>query len=119
MAEETHCPRKGLAVVAYVIARMTVHDTDKLREYAKLAAPYTAQYGGRYLARGGELTNLEGTTCDDRVVIAEFPDKAAAIAMFSDSEYRAIAKIREAAATTRMLTVIDGIDYTDLPDAGV
>ena len=106
-------------MVAYVIARMTVHDADKLREYANLAAPYTARYAGRYLARGGELTNLEGTICEDRVVIAEFPDKAAAVAMFSDPEYREVAKMREAAATTQMLTVIDGIEYEDLPGAGV
>ena len=106
-------------MVAYVIARMTVHDAEKLREYANLAAPHTARFGGKYLARGGELTNLEGTICDDRVVIAEFPDREAAIALFSDPRYREVAKIREAAATTRMLTVIDGVDYTDLPDAGV
>lgn len=106
-------------MVAYVVARMTVHDPEKLREYADLAAPYTAQYGGRYLARGGELTNLERTICEDRVVIAEFPDKAAAVAMFSDQDYREVAKIREAAATTQMLTVIDGIEYEDLPLAGV
>lgn len=104
---------------AYVIARMTVHDAEKLREYADLAAPHTSRYGGRYLARGGELTNLEGTICNDRVVVAEFPDKATAIAMFSDPDYREVAKIREAAATTHMLTVIDGIEYEDLPVAGI
>lgn len=106
-------------MVAYVVARMTVHDPEKLREYAMLAAPHTARYGGRYLARGGELTNLEGTTCEDRLVIAEFPSRADAIALFSDPDYRQVAKIREAAATTQMLSVIDGIEYTDLPTAGV
>lgn len=106
-------------MVAYVIARMTVHDPDKLREYANLAAPHTARFGGRYLARGGDLTNLEGTTCEDRMVIAEFPDKASAVAMFSDPDYRKVAKLREAAATTHLLTVIEGITYTDLPSAGV
>ena len=104
---------------AYVIARMTVHDPEKLREYAALAAPHTARFGGRYLARGGDLICLEDTTCEDRVVIAEFPDKAAAVAMFADPAYREVAKLRQAASTTQMLTVIDGIEYEDLPDAGV
>lgn len=104
---------------AYVIARMTVHDPAKLREYADLAAEHTARFGGRYLARGGELTCLEGTTCEDRVVVAEFPDKASAVAMFSDPAYCEVAKIRQSATTTQMLTVIDGIDYTDLPEPGV
>jgi len=106
-------------VPAYVIARMTVHDPDRLRQYADLAAPHTARYGGRYLARGGELTNLEGTKCHDRVVIAMFPDKASAIAMFADPDYREVAKMREAATTTQMLTVIEGIQYEDLPVAGI
>ena len=106
-------------MVAYVIARMTVHDAENLLKYADLAAPHTARFGGRYLARGGELTNLEDTTCDDRIVIAEFPNKAAAIAMFSDPEYLEVAKIRKAAATMQMLTVIEGIDYQDLPAPGV
>ena len=105
-------------MVAYVIARMTVHDAENLREYADLAAPILHASGGD-IWRGGELTNLEDTTCDDRIVIAEFPNKAAAIAMFSDPEYLEVAKIRKAAATMQMLTVIEGIDYQDLPAPGV
>jgi len=82
-------------MVAYVVARMTVHDPDKLREYAKLAPPYVAKYGGRYLTRGGPLTCLEDTQCEDRVVISQWPEKASAEAFFADPEYREIAKIRE------------------------
>ncbi|MBO6920543.1 MAG: DUF1330 domain-containing protein [Rhizobiaceae bacterium] len=106
-------------MVAYVIAQMTVIDPDKLREYADLAAHFTAQYGGRYLARGGELTNLENTICNGRLVIAEFPNRQAAIDLFVDPDYRKIAVIREAATTTRILSVIDGIEYEGLPSAGV
>lgn len=104
---------------AYVVARMTVHDPDKLREYARLAPPYVAKYGGRYLTRGGDLTCLENTTCEDRVVISVWPDKAAAEAFFADPDYREIAKLREAASTIQMLIVQDGIDYTDAPEPGV
>ena len=106
-------------MAAYVVARMTVHDTEKLREYARLAAPHTHRFGGRYLVRGGGMTNLEGTSCEGRLVVAQFPTKDAAIAMFSDPAYREVAKLRHAAATTHMLTVIEGVEYTDLPDPGV
>lgn len=104
---------------AYVVARMTVHDPEKLKTYAKLAPPFVAKYGGRYLTRGGPLTCLEGTTCEDRVVISLWPNKAAAEAFFADPEYREVAKIREEASTIQMLIVQDGIDYTDTPDLGV
>jgi len=104
---------------AFVVARMTVHDPEKLREYAELAPPFVARYGGKYLTRGGVLTCLEGTSCEDRVVISEWPNKAAAKAFFADSEYREVAKIREAASTIQMLIVQDGIEYTDAPEPGV
>lgn len=104
---------------AYVVARMTVHDPEALREYARLAPPYVAKYGGRYLTRGGDLTCLENTTCEDRVVISVWTDKAAAEAFFADPDYREIAKLREAASTIRMLIVQDGIEYTNTPEAGI
>lgn len=104
---------------AYVVARMTVHDPEKLREYAKLAPPYVAKYGGKYLTRGGALTCLERTSCEDRVVISEWPNKAAAESFFADPEYRKVAKIREAASTIQMLIVQDGVEYIDAPDPGV
>ena len=106
-------------MVAYVVARMTVHDPDKLREYAKLAPPYVERYGGRYFTRGGPLTCLEDTRCEDRVVISQWPDKASAEAFFADPEYREIAKIREAASSIKLLIVQDGIDYDDAPEPGV
>lgn len=104
---------------AYVVARMTVHDPEKLREYARLAPPYVAKFGGHYLTRGGDLTCLDNAICDDRVVISVWPDKAATEAFFADPEYREVAKLREAASTIQMLIVQDGIDYTDAPEPGV
>lgn len=104
---------------AYVVAQMTVRDPEKLRTYAELFPPYVAKYGGRYLTRGGELTCLENTSCEDRVVISACPDKASAEAFFADPEYREIAKLRAAASTIRMPIVQDGIEYADMPDPDV
>ncbi len=106
-------------MTAYVVARMSVHDPEKLTEYAKLAPPYVAKFGGRYLTRGGALTCLENTTCEDRIVISVWPDKASVEAFFADPEYREIAKLREAASTIQMLIVQDGIEYKDTPALGV
>lgn len=95
---------------------MTVHNPVKLQQYANLAAQQTARFGAQYLARGGALTCLEDTTCDDRLAIAEFTDNAPAVAMFSDPEYHELAKVRHAATTTQLLTVIDGIDSPICPN---
>ena len=104
---------------AYVVAQMKVHDPEKLREYARLAPPYVKKYGGKYLTRGGELTCLENTMCDTRVVISVWPDKAAAEAFFSDPEYLKVAQLRKAASTMEQLIIQEGIEYTDMPDPGV
>lgn len=45
---------------AYIIAQINVTDPEKYQEYAKLAGPATAKYGGRFLVRGGAKTELEG-----------------------------------------------------------
>ena len=104
---------------AYVVAQMTVHDPDALREYARLAPPFVQKYGGRYLTRGGPLTCLEGTHSDARTVVSVWPSVEHAKAFFADPGYREVAALREAASTMELLFVQDGIEYTDAPEPGV
>lgn len=60
-------------MTAYVVACITVHDPEALREYARLAPPYVAKHGSRHLTRGGALTCLEGSTCEDGVDFTDAP----------------------------------------------
>ncbi len=104
---------------AYVVAKMKVHDPEKLREYARLAPPYVKKHGGQYLTRGGELTCLEETECSSRVVVSVWPSKEAAEAFFADPDYLKVAELRKAASTMELLIVQDGVEYTDAPEPGV
>ena len=45
---------------AYVINDMVVTDPELFERYKQLSPPTVAQYGGRFLARGGQIENLEG-----------------------------------------------------------
>ena len=45
---------------AYVINDMVVTDPELFERYKQLSPPTVAQYGGRFLARGGQVENLEG-----------------------------------------------------------
>jgi len=45
---------------AYVIVEIEVTDPIVYEEYKKLAPAIVAQYGGKYLARGGHTEVLEG-----------------------------------------------------------
>ncbi len=59
---------------AYLISDVTVKDREAYEAYRTRAAPSIAQYGGRYLARGGAIEPLEGDWTPRIIVIAEFPD---------------------------------------------
>jgi uncharacterized protein (DUF1330 family) len=90
---------------AYVITETDVHDAAQYEDY-KAAAPATiAAYGGRYLARGGELSVFEGEWTPSRLVILEFDDLAAATRWYESPEYQEARKLREGAATFRMVAV--------------
>ena len=90
---------------AYVIAETDVHDQEQYDRY-KAAAPETiAAYGGRYLARGGELDVLEGDWSPPRLVILEFDDLEAVRRWYRSSEYQEVTQLRDGAATMRIVAV--------------
>ena len=46
-------------MTAYVIVDIEVKDSDGYKEYVKVAPATVAQFGGRYIARGGANETLE------------------------------------------------------------
>jgi uncharacterized protein (DUF1330 family) len=95
-------------MVAYWIARVTVHDPDGYGEYAKRAGPAIAAHGGRFLARGGAYTQLEGRD-HARNVVAVFPSQEQALACYNSPAYQealAFAKV----SADRDLCVVEGVE---------
>ncbi|HVF39870.1 MAG TPA: DUF1330 domain-containing protein [Gemmatimonadaceae bacterium] len=88
---------------AYIVTQLTVLDPEPYERYRKLAPPTIAQYGGKYLIRGGHTETLEGTWLPKRFVILEFPDLEAARAWWSSPEYAALKSVRHECAETEML----------------
>lgn len=94
---------------AYVIVETDVTDTERYAQY-KAAAPATiAASGGRYLARGGELSVLEGDWQPSRLVVLEFSDLAAAKRWYDSQAYQSVRKLREGAAHLSVVAV-QGVD---------
>jgi uncharacterized protein (DUF1330 family) len=93
---------------AYVVANIDVHDKDGYEEYKKLAPASIAQYGGRYLARGGTCEVLEGEWTPKRLVILEFPTAARAREWWASTEYAPASAIRRKTAEGD-LVVIEGL----------
>ncbi|MEO8847356.1 MAG: DUF1330 domain-containing protein [Casimicrobiaceae bacterium] len=92
-------------MAAYIIADSNVTDPSTYDRYRALVPAALAAYGGRFLARGGEVAVLEGEWSPKRVVIMQFDDLAAARAFYDSPEYRAARDVRKGAAHIDLIAV--------------
>lgn len=90
---------------AYVIAEVNVTNPAGYEAYRPLAGSSVAQYGGRFIVRGGKTELLEGSPDPARVVVIEFADLAAAKRWYDSREYQEALKVRLANSTGRVLLV--------------
>jgi uncharacterized protein (DUF1330 family) len=86
---------------AYFIAEIEIANPAAFEPYRAAVPATIAQYGGRYLTRGGTIELIEGGPEPKRVVILEFPDAAAAKRWYNSPEYQKILPIRLANSTGR------------------
>ena len=88
---------------AYVIVNIDVHDRVVYEEYKRLVPASIAQYGGKYLARGGATEVLEGDWTPKRFVILQFESIARAKEWLNSPEYALARNLRHQSATTEMI----------------
>ena len=93
---------------AYVVVDVEVTDPAAFDEYRQQVPATIARYGGRYIVRGGQTQTLEGDWDPKRVVILEFPDRAAARAWWSSQEYAGAKALRQRCARTQLI-IVDGV----------
>jgi uncharacterized protein (DUF1330 family) len=95
-------------MAAYFIVDVDVKNAEAYESYKHSAAASIAQYGGRYLVRGGTHEVLEGAWHPTRLVILEFPSVDAAKRWYASAEYGAVKPIRLEHAVSDMV-LVDGI----------
>ncbi len=88
---------------AYVLAEVEITNPEGYREYTALVPQTIAQYGGRFLARGGAMHVLEGDWPQLRRVIIEFPSVEAARQWWDSPEYQKPKAMRRANSLGRLL----------------
>lgn len=93
----------------YVVAEVDVHDPEGFAAYRAAVPAVIAQYGGRYVARGGAIVGVEGNSPTGRIVIVEFPSLAQAEAFVNSAEYAPVAAIRQRTSTSRLF-LVEGVD---------
>src|SRR5262249_17946349 len=93
---------------AYVINDMEAVDPQGPEGYKNPPPPVVAQYGGRFLARGGHTEVFEGSWTPKRLVILEFPSVAQAKAWVNSPEYAPARRKRQSASRSNIV-VVEGL----------
>ena len=92
---------------AYLVLNGEVTDPEGYEEYKAGAQAVIAEHGGRYLARGGAVTPVEGDWLP-RVVVVEFPSYDAALAFYHSPEYQRLVEIRKRYSTSSVV-IVEGL----------
>ena len=92
-------------MTAYVIARVNITDPDNYENYRALTPAAVAAFGGKFIARGGEVETLEGPDETRRVVVIAFESMAKAREFYNSDQYQTAAKIRQAASESELILV--------------
>ena len=94
---------------AYVLGQVNVVDEKQyFEQYGAFVPAIVAKYGGKYIVRGGDITNVEGELSSKRIVIMEFEDKVAALNWYNSPEYKSIISGRHQNAES-IINIIEGI----------
>jgi uncharacterized protein (DUF1330 family) len=73
-----------------------------------MVPPSIAQYGGRFVARGGSIEVLEGDWHPTRLVLVEFPSAERARAWWNSPEYAEAKALRQATSKGTLL-ILEGV----------
>jgi uncharacterized protein (DUF1330 family) len=95
-------------MAVYVISDVAPQDPQAWETYIKLAPATIEKYGGRYLARGGDVETMEGTWAPKAIVLVEFPNADAVKAWYASPEYAQALKVRDK-ALRRNLICVEGV----------
>ncbi|KRP88042.1 hypothetical protein AOQ73_29025 [Bradyrhizobium pachyrhizi] len=85
-----------------------MRDVAGFEAYRTLAANTIAQFGGRYVVRGGTVEVVEGGPPPNGIVVVEFPTMARLREWYASPEYAEALKLR-ATALERRLLFVEGV----------
>jgi uncharacterized protein (DUF1330 family) len=90
---------------AYVIANVNIEDPVRYEDYKRMVPATLTPFGGRFIARGGEVDVLEGSWRPERLVILEFPSVEHARRWWNSPEYAEARALRQATSTGTLLVL--------------
>lgn len=94
---------------AYLVGQITVTNPEAYGVYSAQVPQTIAAFGGKYLVRGGQATQLEGQAQGERNVVIEFPSREIAEAWYNGEAYQRILPYR-LNNSTGALVLVDGYE---------
>ncbi|MGC1379859.1 MAG: DUF1330 domain-containing protein [Candidatus Baltobacteraceae bacterium] len=94
---------------AYVIVNVSTKNAAEYEEYKKMAQDAVAQFGGRYLVRGGNMKVLEGQWMPTRLVVLVFESFERARDWWESEQYAPAKALRQRLSETDMV-LVDGYE---------
>ncbi|CAN5267585.1 DUF1330 domain-containing protein [soil metagenome] len=94
---------------AYLVLDFSVRDVRGFMPYVAAIPTFIARHGGRYVVQGAKPESVEGDWAPQRMVILEFPSRAAAKAFLDDPEAQSLFALRHDTTDSR-LVLVDGCD---------
>jgi len=93
---------------AYFVVELEITNPTAMEPYRTAVGATIEQYGGRFLARAGATELIEGGPEPKRIVILEFPDKAAFRRWYDSPEYQKILPNRLENSSARAF-IVEGV----------
>jgi uncharacterized protein (DUF1330 family) len=93
----------------FVIFDVEIRDPARYQEFMTGVKPALEAAGGRYLARGGAHQVHEGDWAPRRIVLLEFPSRAAWESFYNGPTYQGLKAIRDECSSARLVSV-DGLE---------
>ena len=94
---------------AYAIAAETINDEAGFAQYRAAVPSTVSTFGGKFIVRGGNLTDVEGKWPHQRLVIIEFPSREAAEGWYNSPAYQEIISLRRKSSVGNLI-IVDGQD---------
>lgn len=89
----------------YLIVRVRIDDLEQYKKYMALSPGVIAQFGGRFLVRGGQHVTVEGEEETMRLVMVEYPSYQAAQDCYHSDAYQEIKALRIEAGEAQFVCV--------------
>ena len=95
-------------MAVYIIADVKVTDDAWIPDYAANVHDIVHKHGGKYFARSGNITTIEGDALDTTLIaVLEFPTSEAARAFADDPDYAKYRQARQDGSISRFHLIDD------------